>query len=148
LDGRALFVALAAGFHVGFFALAAAVWRFTDRVLDRKMAEERRVPWFVGGALAATYLEVFAWVHGSMRHWPRPATYAGLMVLAGGLVLLVERRFLALRNGAGRHGAESPRLRRDPARRRRPRGDPARSGAPRHSGLAPPRRRPHRALHY
>src|SRR5262249_20118804 len=107
VDGRALFVALAAGFHVGFLALAAAVWRFTDGVLDAKMAEERRVPWFVGGTLAVTYLEVFAWVHGSMRHWPRPATYAGLMVLAGGLVLLVERRFLALRDGAGRHGAES-----------------------------------------
>ena len=43
-------------------------------VMDREMALERRVPWFVGAALVITYLEVFTWVHGSLRILPRPTT--------------------------------------------------------------------------
>jgi len=97
---------LPAGFYAGFLLAAAAVVRFTRGVMDREMALERRVPWFVGAALVITYLEVFTWVHGSLRILPRPATYAPLMILAGGLVLHVERRFLALA-AQGAHAAES-----------------------------------------
>jgi hypothetical protein len=106
VSGRALFGVLAGGFHVGFLAVAAAVSHFSHRVLDRGMARERRVPWFVGATLAATYLEVFVLVHGSLRHLPGAATYSALVILTGGLVLLAERRFLELREDR-RHGAES-----------------------------------------
>ena len=97
---------LPAGFYGGFLLAGAAVVRFTREVMDREMALERRVPWFVGAALVITYLEVFTWVHGSLRILPRPATYAPLVILAGGLVLHVERRFLALAAQAS-HAAES-----------------------------------------
>jgi len=97
---------LPAGFYGGFLLAGAAVVRFTRDVMDREMALERRVPWFVGAALVITYLEVFTWVHGSLRILPRPATYAPLVILAGGLVLHVERRFLALAAQAS-HAAES-----------------------------------------
>ena len=68
---------------------------------------DRRVPWFVGGTLVLTYLEVFAWVHGAVRRMPPAHVYAALVVLAGGLVLYAERRFLELRPEPGRHRAES-----------------------------------------
>ena len=97
---------LPAGFYAGFLLAAWAVVRFTRGVMDREMALERRVPWFVGAALVITYLEVFTWVHGSLRILPRPTTYAPLVILAGGLVLHVERRFLALA-AQGAHAAES-----------------------------------------
>ena len=97
---------LPAGFYAGFLLAAGAVVRFTRGVMDREMALERRVPWFVGAVLVITYLEVFTWVHGSLRILPRPATYAPLVILAGGLVLHVERRFLALA-AQGAHAAES-----------------------------------------
>src|SRR5262249_5416831 len=105
--GRSLFGLLAAGFYVGFFGAAAAVWHFAERVLDRRLAAERRVPWFVGGTLALTYVLVFVLVHGSLRHLPRAPTYTALVILTGGLVLLAERRFLELREGGRGHGAES-----------------------------------------
>ena len=72
---------LPAGFYAGFLLAAWAVVRFTRGVMDREMALERRVPWFVGAALVITYLEVFTWVHGSLRLLPRPTTYAPLVIL-------------------------------------------------------------------
>jgi len=97
---------LPAGFYAGFAIAAWTVQRFTRDVMDREMALARRVPWFVGAVLVITYLEVFTWVHGSLRYLPQPATYAPLVILAGGLVLHVERRFLALA-AQGAHAAES-----------------------------------------
>ena len=97
---------LPAGFYAGFLIAAWTVRRFTRDVMDREMALARRVPWFVGAVLVITYLEVFTWVHGSLRYLPQPATYAPLVILAGGLVLHVERRFLALA-AQGAHAAES-----------------------------------------
>ena len=105
--GRFALPLLVAGFHVGFFVLAAAVARFARDGLDAEATLDRRVPWFVGGTLVLTYLEVFAWVHGGI-HWMPPAhVYAALVVLAGGLVLYAERRFLELRPEPGGHRAES-----------------------------------------
>ena len=97
----ALVLVLTAGFHLGFLVLAAVVWRFAGRVLDRPLAAERRVPWFLMGTLAVTFAEVFVWVHGSMRYLPPAYAYAGLVILTGGLILFVERRFLALGTGTG-----------------------------------------------
>jgi hypothetical protein len=96
---------LVAGFHAGFLAAAWAVVRFVRRVLDGSMARDRRVPAFVGVALVATFLEVFVLLHAGAAPRPPLHAYAALPVLAGGLVLFVERRFLALRGG--RLGAES-----------------------------------------
>lgn len=107
IGGQDLFSVLGVGFYVGFFAMAATVVTFTRRVLTIEMANEKRVPWFFGATLVVTYLQVFAWVHGYLRHLPHVYTYAPLMILAGWLVLYVERRALALQNEARRHGAES-----------------------------------------
>jgi hypothetical protein len=98
---------LAAGFHLGFLLLAATVVRFADGVLDRALVAERRVPWFLGATLVVTFLEVFAWVHGSLGRFPPPDSYALLVILAGALVLFVERRFLALSSEEERQAAES-----------------------------------------
>jgi hypothetical protein len=105
--GRFALPVLVAGFHLGFFVLAAALMRFARDGLDAAAVLDRRVPWFVGGTLVLTYLEVFAWVHGAVRWMPPAHVYAALVVLAGGLVLFAERRFLELHPEPGRHRAES-----------------------------------------
>lgn len=84
------------GFHLGFAVLAFTVIRFLRGVLTPELAEDRRVPWFVGVTLVLTFLQVFAWVHGFMQHVPRVWTYAPMVVAAGWLVLFVERRVLLL----------------------------------------------------
>ena len=71
------------------------------------MAEEKRVPWFVASALAVTYLQVFVWVHGFMRHLPHPHTYALLVIGIGWLILFAERRALELKESPQLHGGES-----------------------------------------
>ena len=53
---------------------------------------------FVAGALAFTFLQVFVWVHGFMRHLPHAHTYALLVIGTGWLVLFAERRALQLRS--------------------------------------------------
>ncbi|MDH3591573.1 MAG: hypothetical protein OER88_06825, partial [Planctomycetota bacterium] len=107
VSGTTLRTVLGVGFYAGFLGLAVAVLRFTSRVLDEAVARESRVPWFFGGALVLTFLQVFAWVHASIGHLPRVYTYAPMLVLAGGLVLHVERRVLALSGRDERMGAES-----------------------------------------
>ena len=107
LSGPTLLVYLSAGFYLGFLALAGAIVWFTQRILTREMSMERRVPWFVGATLAITYLQVFAWVHGYMRHLPNAHTYALLVIFIGWLVLFVERRALELLGSPQMHGAES-----------------------------------------
>ncbi|MCP4657186.1 MAG: hypothetical protein GY856_17395, partial [bacterium] len=104
---RELLFLLGAGFHLGFLILAVAVVRFTGRVLTRELAEEKRVPWFFGATAAVTFLQVFAWVHGSIGHLPEVTTYAPMIILTGWLVLLVERRTLELKEETGHHDAES-----------------------------------------
>jgi hypothetical protein len=95
------------GFYLGFFALMAAVIWFSRKILNGELAKERRVPWFFGAALAGTFLQVFAWVHGYLQHLPKVHTYAPMVILAGWLVLVVERRSLELRGEGEKHGAES-----------------------------------------
>ncbi len=107
LPGHGLRVGIGAGFYLGFFALAWAVLRFSRRVLTRELADEKRVVWFFGATLAVTFLQVFAWVYGHLGRLPRVESYAPMMVLAGWLVLAVERRTLELKGDAARHGAES-----------------------------------------
>jgi hypothetical protein len=94
------------GFYLGFAALAVAVVRFS-RMLTVELSKDKRVVWFFGATLAVTFLQVFAWVHGYLKHLPHVYTYAPMVVLTGGLVLFVERRTLELRGQAEKHGAES-----------------------------------------
>ncbi len=96
---------LVAGFHAAVAVVAAAIQRFTGRVLDSTLARDRRVTVFVAASLALTFLEVFVLVHGRGVVRPPLHAYAALPIVFGGLVLLVERRFLVLRGG--RVGAES-----------------------------------------
>lgn len=95
------------GFYLGFFALAASVVRFTRKILTAELAKEKRVVWFFGATLLVTFLQVFAWVHGSLHYLPQVQTYAPMVVLAGWLVLYAERRTLEFHGDAQMHGAES-----------------------------------------
>jgi len=95
------------GFYLGFLALAAAVVRFARKILTLELAKDKRVVWFFGAALAGTFVQVFAWVHGYLRHLPHVHTYAAMVVLTGGLILYLERRSLELQGEAEKHGAES-----------------------------------------
>ncbi len=87
-------VLLGTGFYVGFAVAAGAVVAFSRRVLTPAMARENRVPWFFGTLLVLTFVQVFLWVHASMAHLPRVATYAPMVIAAGALLLYVERRAL------------------------------------------------------
>jgi len=107
LDGQSLWLCMGAGFYTGFAATAATLVHFTNRILTRQMADDKRVPWFVAGALAITFAEVFIWVHGFMRHLPQATTYALMVVLTGWLVLHAERRALQLKENPQLHGGES-----------------------------------------
>ena len=107
LAGNALHLVIGVGFHLGFCAMAAAVIRFTRQIITREMAEEQRVPWFVGGSLVVTFLQVFVWVHVSLRHVPHIATYAPMVILTGGLVLMAERRAAELREQSDKYRGES-----------------------------------------
>ena len=102
-----MLLCLGAGFYFGFIVTAGTIVRFAQKILTREMAEEKRVPWFVASALAATYLQVFVWVHGFMRHLPQAHTYALLVILIGWLVLYAERRALQLQESPKLHGGES-----------------------------------------
>ena len=98
---------LGTGFHVGFLVLAAAVVLFSERILTPELARRKRVPWFFGLTLGVTWLQVFLWVHGSAGYLPQVHTYAPLIVLAGGLILYVERKSLELRGQQQLHEVES-----------------------------------------
>ncbi|HLY11198.1 MAG TPA: hypothetical protein VKW04_17995, partial [Planctomycetota bacterium] len=95
------------GFYLGFIAVAAAMLRFSRSILTVELSRDKRVLWFFGATLAVTFVQVFAWVHGYLRHLPHVYTYAPMVVLTGGLVLVLERRTLELRGEAEKHGAES-----------------------------------------
>ena len=106
-EGESLLLCVGVGFYAGFAAMAAAIVHFARRILTREMAEEKRVPWFVAGALAVTFLQVFIWAHGFLRHLPQAATYALLVILTGWLILHAERRALELKQCPQLHGGES-----------------------------------------
>lgn len=96
LEGSSMWTAVGVGFYLGFIGLAAAVARFTRRVLTPEMAMGKIVPWFFGSTIAVTIIQVFIWVHGYMRHLPKVETYALMVIMAGWLILFVERRALEL----------------------------------------------------
>ncbi|MBM81940.1 MAG: hypothetical protein CMJ78_15310 [Planctomycetaceae bacterium] len=104
---RGLLTVVGAGFHIGFFVLAAVVIRFANVVLTEELAKQKRIPWFVGATLLVTFLQVFAWVHGFLQHVPRVATYAPMIILAGGLVFITESRAIQLRGDREQHGEAS-----------------------------------------
>ena len=79
-------VVAAVGFYAGFALLAIAALRFARLKID-----DPPVLGFFGATLAVTFLQVFAWVHVTLQRLPMPEVYAALVVLAGGLVLHLER---------------------------------------------------------
>lgn len=107
IESGGLNLILGTGFYLGFGVMAFAVIRFTRDILDRKMAAEKRIPWFFGATLVVTFLQVFAWVHGHLGYLPRVYTYAPMVILTGGLVLLVEKRSLLLKETRTMHEMES-----------------------------------------
>jgi hypothetical protein len=107
VDDARLLPIVGTGFYLGFIAMAAAVLRFSRSILTVELSKDKRVVWFFGATLAVTFVQVFAWVHGYLKHLPHVYTYAPMMVLTGGLVLVLERRTLELRGEAEKHGAES-----------------------------------------
>ena len=79
--------------YLGFIVLAETIRSFAQKQLTRDMIIDRLIPWFVGGVLVLTYVEVFAWVHWVLHIVPQAHHYAMLVVLAGGLIMLVEREY-------------------------------------------------------
>jgi hypothetical protein len=107
IESGGLNLILGTGFYLGFGVMAFAVIKFTKDILDKKMASEKRIPWFFGATLLVTFLQVFAWVHGSLGYLPEVYTYAPMVILTGGLVLLVEKRSLQLNDKSSMHEMES-----------------------------------------
>ena len=107
VGGEQLSVIMGVGFHLGFLALAAVVIRFSGSVLTAEMAEGRRIPWFFGATLVVTFVQVFGWEHGYLKHLPHVWTYAPMIIVAGWLVLLMERRARALLSQESELGGES-----------------------------------------
>jgi len=103
VDGKPLHLLLTAGFYLGFALVTASSWRFAATVLNAELAADKRVSAFFGVTLLMTYGETFLWVHGFARYAPQASYYSLLVVAGGGLVLFVERRFLALVGNATRH---------------------------------------------
>jgi len=98
---------LGIGFYLGFLVLAGTVMVFTNRLLTKQLAEDRRVLWFFGATLVVTFVQVFAWVHAAFGRLPQIHTYAAMLIFAGGLLLHVERQAQRLREQQPTHGGES-----------------------------------------
>ena len=79
--------------YLGFIVVAETIRSFAQKQLTRGMIIDRLIPWFVGGVLVLTYVEVFAWVHWILHIVPQARHYAMLVVLAGGLIMLIEREY-------------------------------------------------------
>lgn len=107
LADQALHIVIGVGFYLGFAAVASVIIRFVRDLLTEAMAREGRVPWFVGGTLTVTFLQVLLWVHADLRHVPHVATYAPMLVAAGGLILLAEQRAQQLSGRSEHHRGES-----------------------------------------
>ena len=106
-DWAGLPALIAVGFHVGFGMVAWAVVSFATRTLTPELAAEKRVPWFVGVTLAASFLQVFGWVHFQLNALPEIWTYSLLVIFSGWLVLFSERRAMELENKSDQLGSES-----------------------------------------
>ena len=106
-DADSLKLPLAVGFHAGFALVVWIVVRFAGQFLTPELAREKRVPWFVGGTLAVSFLQVFGWVHFQLEQLPHVSTYAVLVILVGWLVLFVERRAIGFKDSGVELGSES-----------------------------------------
>jgi len=106
-DWAGLPLLIAIGFHAGFACVAWTVVRFAGRMLTPELATEKRVPWFVGGTLSISFLQVFGWVHFQLGQLPQIWTYSVLVILVGWLVLFVERRSIEVRTDSEQLGGES-----------------------------------------
>jgi hypothetical protein len=95
-NDSSLLLILGLGFYLGFAVLVQSVVHFSRHVLTAGMASERRVVWFFGVAIVGTFLQVFAWVHSHIQHLPQVHTYAPMLILAAGLLLMLERRAIQL----------------------------------------------------
>jgi hypothetical protein len=102
-----LWALLGAGFHAGFLLAAWTIARFVREELTPKLVEEGRVPWFFGVTLSSTFIQVFLWAHGFLRHLPAAHQYACLVVVAGGLVLYAEQSARAPGEDAKVYGKDS-----------------------------------------
>ena len=106
-DWAGLPLLIAIGFYGGFACVAWTVVRFAGRMLTPELAAENRVPWFVGGTLSISLLQVFGWVHFQLGQLPQIWTYSVLVILVGWLVLFVERRSIEVRTDSEQLGGES-----------------------------------------
>ncbi|EDM29489.1 hypothetical protein LNTAR_17103 [Lentisphaera araneosa HTCC2155] len=93
-----LLMILGTGFYLGFALLSYSFHSFSLRVQQMKSQVDRRVIWFFTLMIAASFVQVFLWVHSHLRSisefytYPEIYTYAPLLVVAGGLILMLERR--------------------------------------------------------
>ena len=106
LDPPAVLAVLTGGFYLGFLVVAGVSGWFATRVLDREVAAAPHVSWFAGSVLVLTYVQVFAWTYAWERQWPPAFVYGPLVILAGGLVFFLERRFRLVVD-SGEQGEES-----------------------------------------
>ncbi|MBI3552496.1 MAG: hypothetical protein HY077_08250 [Elusimicrobia bacterium] len=106
-DGDRVWFILGAGFHAGFLLVCIAILRFVRTELSPALIEEGRVPWFFGVSLTTTFLQVFLWVYGFMRHLPQIQVYAAMVVAAGGLVLFGEQCSRSFRKESPAYGKDS-----------------------------------------
>lgn len=91
---------LAAGAYLGLGILSWGVLSVC-RLLTPKLLNERTTYLFAGAALFMTYLQGLLWSHVGAGTFPAASAYPLLIVLAGGLVLRVERAFLRVADQDG-----------------------------------------------
>jgi hypothetical protein len=87
---------IAFGFYLGFVAICVATVRFARTCVTAENAAEKTIPWFFGGTIALTFFQAFAWAHGMAEQRPSPSCYSIMTIMAGWLVLFVERRNIEL----------------------------------------------------
>lgn len=96
---------LAGGAYLGLGVLSWGVLSVC-RLLTPELLQERTTYLFAGAALFMTYLQGLLWSHVGAETFPAAEAFPLLIVLAGGLVLRVERAFLRVSDQDG-HRAES-----------------------------------------
>ncbi|WDE97350.1 hypothetical protein PQO03_05215 [Lentisphaera profundi] len=86
-----LLVILGCGFYFGFALVAYSFYSFSRGIKEIKGAVDKRIIWFFTLMVVGSFLQVFLWVHSHIRTIPEIYTYAPLLVISGGLVLMLER---------------------------------------------------------
>ena len=104
--GRLNFI-LGAGFYTGFVFLSYSVIFFTRNFLTKEMVQEKRIPWFFTSILIITFIQVFAWVHGFTGCLPHVFTYSPMIILAGGVLLFIEKHAQMLKEETSGYSSSS-----------------------------------------